>query len=359
MPLAEESLRTTVLLAPGKAAIAGRFEDKEGAAGERSFAVLAAARPAALSEPPPPAPAEAPPDAFLLRAHDVRFLIDSNGDGVPELAPETLVEWLRANVDPDAWRDDRARVEVDAGLLLATSRPGTHAGVAEFVAARARERARSLRIEVEELEGALDDVLALLALDAGGAELPLDWRSSEAAGRLRSVHRGSLLDLLGARARAAGVRRSSYFADVEVASGGTGFSMVSMPDPIIATARNGFRLDAAVARLRRPDGFLLNLDLKRHRARIERRAEFLAGVFLRERLDGGKGGAQADRQRFGLAPFPIDLPAFEVRRGFLESGVAADRDAIVEARELPEGRARVVIARCAEVEVPGAEGGRR
>jgi len=222
VPRTEENLQTMLLLEPDRLHLAGIFEErwKE----KRSFAVLVRARPADVQENAEGGAGRDEP--FQLRAHDVSFLLDSFSEDSPGLGPKVLLRWIRAGVDPEAWQDGRAGLEIEGSLLLVTARAPTLRKVESWLRERLEQRGRMARITVRELEGPLEAVLEIQEQAGPDLALPRGWMDGEAARRLQILFRGTSYSLPGSKVEAWGARIREYLGEVRTISGGTGQVMV-------------------------------------------------------------------------------------------------------------------------------------
>lgn len=351
-PLREESLETVLLLEEGRAVFAGSLPMRLG--GElRPAGVLARIRPLAVRAEPREAPP--PEETFHLRAYDVAFLLEPLPGEEPLLDGDVLVDLIESGVDPEAWRDERAGLEIDGSgrLLHAVARQATHRKVGEFVDRHVRDRARLARLEVVELEGPLESIRRIRSRAAGSGQLPADWPELPESQGLEEVHRTVSLGVLGCRMKARAFRARRFFSDVDNVSGGTGFTVQMMPDPILESAGTGFELEASVRPALRAGFLAVDLELTRVQTRFERKAEILiattvesaeaAGVARVVPGDEETPGGIVRPTLTAQIPFRIDLPRQEGLARHFQTVVPAGHPAILEVRSVGEGKGRLLV----------------
>lgn len=349
VPLREESLRTALLVEPGEPALAGSFREAADNGETSQFAVIVRVSRkdpgGAVDVPFEPRPEGA--ETFVLRVYDVGFLLGGADTGSPQR--KLLVPLLRMNVEPEAWKDARAGATLERDGLYVTARPETHAKISSWIESLTRRRARLASVRLEVFEAPLESVLALEKAARGGWLLPEQWGkiADGARGVLESTTRG----LAGEEMHARMFSSSTFVSDVETVSGGTGFSIIEMPDPVVASAGDGFTLRATVEGHLDPRRLLLRLDLHRSRTRFLRRAEFTAPARARSR----SGPPEEISVRL---PYVIDLPeeeSFHCRTAF---AVPRGLSVLLEVQRTRGKTARFVVATATvegEVDATGAD----
>ncbi len=349
LPLAEESIETTLLLRGSDAALAGLFRTG-GEAAPRDFAVLARLRPEEVRGDDPSAKTA---EAFHLRAHDVSFLLSRLGDERPILTPDLLEKLVRSNVDPEAWRDDRTRLSVGGGgrLLDVVARTATHTKVRSYIELLLKEKAQTATLEVRAYEGPIEELLAARKAAEGGVLLAADWKPG---GRLVETLRGAISGALGAEMKARGITSRGYVGDASVVSGGTGFSVTHMPDPDVRSAGDGFEVTAAIRSLRTAERSSLRLELDECRTRFGN----TGGLFVPADIgpavlpppaappkpgEKDEAGAPALPSTVWI-PYSFELPRQQYWKCGARLALSAGRPAILKLEDLGEGFGRMVIA---------------
>ena len=350
-PLAEESVDTVLLVRAGRPAIAGRFTDRQQDGSMREFAVIARLTPITVTGDAPERPAIG---GFHERVLDLSFLLEPLSRGERPLSRAAWLRVIRAQADPDAWLDERAEMEFSGGSYLhVTARPETHRAVREWVDARIRERARVATVAVSEYSGPIDAVLAVVGAAEGQIYLADDWRVSDAGKRLERRSTTHVAGALGCRLRARGFDARSFVGDVECVSGGTGFSIIEMPDPIVESAGNGFELDATVAPRLDASSVQLALEWARCRSSFESQIEFFPGV----QMAANDGGVTIENGEYRgqvtvRMPYVIDLPSQRVDTYRASLPLAVGRSAALKVQKRRGGVASLLVAR---VEVTAAD----
>ncbi len=346
VPMAEDFIETTLLLPAGNAGLAGFFRSGDGL-GRLRFAVLARVRP---QEVRTEAPSQRPEGDFQRRIYDAAFLLEPFPGEKTGLASETLETLVRASADPEAWSDERANLSMESERFLhATARVSTHAKVKATLDGLIRERAAVGILEVRSFEGPLAEMLAVRAAAEAGYLLPEKWAPG---GKLTEALHAVLVGALGGRMESRGSITRKFVGNAECVSGGTGFSVLSMPDPILASAGNGFSLEGSI---RGPhDSGLLSLVVKLNeaRTRFENSVDLLLpaniGPVDRTPPKSGEGGKDKPASRPLPAtrwlPFTVDLPGQDYRHQ--ESRVAAPRGraVILKVESTSAGQGRLVVA---------------
>jgi hypothetical protein len=205
-------------------------------------------------------------------------------------------------------------------------------------------RARQAQVLLELFEGPWEAVHALRALAGGGAELPEGWRES-AASKLTAVLHLELRGLAGSLMAARGFVGRPFVRDVESISGGTGFSIIATPDPVIGRAGDGFQASALVRETARPDGLELRLHVSRARTAFGESAQVLVPS-----SNVVPGGGEAERPTapfqppFLWTPYAIDLPRQTHFRARETAVVRKGRAAVLRIHEAAAGRGTVLVA---------------
>ena len=341
VPLLEQSIETMLLLEAGRAGVAGRFRERRPDGSEREFAVLARVRPVNVTT----ASAGRPPtETFHLRLYDLSFLLERFGRH-GTLSGAAWLTRVRADVDPEAWIDDRSSVSIaDGPILRVVARTSTHRAVQAWVDERIRERARVASIEVSVYAGPVDAVTALLGTAEGTVYLDGDWRDSAPGNRLERRFHSLSVGAVDGRVRARGFEARSFIADVEGVSGGTGFAIIETPAGIVESAGDGFWLDASVAPRLDPDSVTLSLAWARCRTTFESSLAFYPNVQL---AHTAAAADESDSQRVVAVrmPFVIDLPRQE--REFCRATVPmrTGRSTIVRVEKRDGATASLIVAR--------------
>lgn len=347
--LREESLETVLLVPQRRTALAGTFTAEATPGKKSEFAVLARVRPFDLvDEKKERADSE---ETFHLRVYDIGFL-GAYPEEHPLLEPDLLVDLISASVEPEAWRDERTSLslEGDGRFLHITARAATHQSVRAFLKKLLRDRARVATLEIEEFEAPLDVLLELRRQAGAGWELGADWRREGPGRKLRPVLRAAVAGALGTRMVAQGYESRDFVADIETVSGGTGFSVTEMADPVVVSAGTGFQLTASVASLHRPDHLAMDAKLDRCRTRFEKTAEVLAATEIgpaelpprasREKKDDSP---EPERQTVWL-PFVLDLPDQRQLPCRASLALRPGRPAILKVEATGDGLGRLVVA---------------
>ena len=340
VPQGREDLTTTLLLRAGRPAVAGRFSDRQPDGREREFAILARLTP---METEGEAPASPPVDtAFRRRMLDLSFLLEPFEGERAGLSADSWLRRIRHTVQPEAWLDERADLRLaDRRFLHVTAREGTHRALREWLDARIRARARVAAIEVAEYAGSVEAVHAVVASLEDGLYLPDDWESSEAGRRLERSFSSRGFGPLGGTLKARGVDARPFVAEVESISGGTGFSILEIPAPVVRTAGNGFELLATAAPRIDPDMATLELWWTRCRTAFAARSEVLPIV----RLTGDEAGAGAGRQAGERTRYVVDLPRQRVKELHATLPLRLGRTAVLGVEQRGAATASLLVAR--------------
>ncbi len=349
-PMADDSIDTTLILPAGKAGLAGFFRtgfirSPEGV-DRRGFAVLARVRPQAVRFEAPPERLEGD---FRRRIYDAAFLLEPFPGEVGALDSAPLEALVRAS-DPEAWRDDRAALTFEDGRFVhATARASTHEKVQAALDGLVRERAAAGILEVRSFEGPLAEILAARASAEGGFLLPEAWKPD---GKLTESLRGVLVGALGGRMEARSSLTRRFVGNVECVSGGTGFTVLSMPDPVLGSTGDGFLLEGSVQGPR-PSGLLaLDVKLDEVRTRLDSTAELFlaAAIGPAGRLPPKRGDDEKyvpSRRRLPAIrwlPFTVDLPSQDYRPCRSLAAVPQGRTVILKADSTAGGQGRMVVA---------------
>ncbi|MBI4606900.1 MAG: hypothetical protein HY721_33470, partial [Planctomycetes bacterium] len=346
--VAEDTLETVLSLPAEAAVVAGLFAAGQGPE-RRSFALVARLRPAAA--PDLPAPGAAGED-LPARVHDLAFLLEPLAGEEP-IEEALLLNEIEAAVDPLVWQEGESRLRwsQDGRHLLATAPAATQARLKAYVDGLIAARAALAAHEVRVLEGPLEDVLAARREAEGGVLLPEGWTPG---GALREALRAAAASIPGARLRARGLSTRAYVGDWNVVSGGTGFSILSVPDPEVHTAGEGFTLEADGARVEAGGALRADLALDECRTRLEASAEMLLpadigpveaapGRRVAPGPDGAPAPAPQPRAATVWAPFTLDLPRQERRHAAGRLVLPPGRAAVVKAEEITGGLGRLVL----------------
>ncbi len=143
----------------------------------------------------------------------------------------------------------------------------------------------------------------------------------------------------------------TYVADIEVITGGTGFSILKMFDPVVQSAGNGFTLEARVGSLLGKEYLSLFMAFEKCRTRFDRQANFFARI-------PGAGAGQATREAakgsspVAVLPYVIDLPDQEAMIKRNMAALPAGRPVILELRKSLGGQGRMAVV-TARVEALG------
>jgi hypothetical protein len=354
LPLDEESIETVLLLPAGRAGVAGLLREEREGREPRGFAVLARVRPVDIQ-----ATGRAPPridEAFSLRVHDVSFLLEAYPFERPPLNAELLSRLVTLNVDPDAWRDDRARLAADQGgrLLAVTAKAPTHERVKAYLDALIRERATSATVDLREIEGPLDEILAMRRNAEEGVLLPRDWTPPVDGERTRETCRAVLGGALGCRRAARGYEARRFVGNISAVSGGTGFSILAMPDPELDSAGSGLQAEVTVRPARKGDRVDLEVRADRCRTLFERTAEMVVAADIGpvQTTPGAEAAGEKKKAGEKAPPLPstvwipavIDLPGQRRVHTGAALAIPTDRPAILEVADTGAGRARIVVA---------------
>lgn len=365
VPLHEDSLETTLLLASGRTAVAGVFEATRLDGKREEFAVIVRARRTDLdggrAAPPPVA------ETFHLRIHDLGTAL-LGGAGEPAVLDEETVETLiRTNVDPEAWKDERASLSVGAGRFLhVVARDETHEAVRAWAGGLIRKACRIALVRAEVLEAPASAALGIARLAGSSGLLPEGWREGDAGRALRARLRLVAQGKLARRIRARAFDARSYLADVNAVSGGTGFSIMEVPDPEVRSAGTGFELEARARPLLDPGRHELELRLDEARTELSRSAVVLLPAQLGSGIPAAApSGSAAETgplvmRRISVPlPYRVELPDWTALRCAASVVLPAERDVLVRIAEGEPGRAVLVVARVRVLPAFGepAEGG--
>ncbi len=351
VPLREESLSAELLLDETHAGIAGLFDDIAADGTRCRFAVIARLRtvemPGAIVAREPAA--DGGGDVFRLEVHDVSFLLGSLGPRLPVYDPVVLVELLRHRVDRDSWTDRRAALSVEGDrYLLVTARSATRAAVREWLLAEARERARVARVTIREIEGPADALARIVDRATDGLHLAKAWRETDDGKACRTIFDATTAGALGSPMLARGLRARNHVADVETISGGTGFTVTEIPDPVIASAGTGFELTVHARWLHDGGRVRLGVDLRRCVTTFENSAVFLAAVDLNSTPRGAAGISvieTAGGRTRARHPYRIDLPSQDSMRCSVALALQPGREVVLRHERSRGGRGRLVTAR--------------
>jgi hypothetical protein len=345
-PLTQDTLKTTLFLPAGRAGLAGFFRTGEGL-GQRDFAIIARVRPQEVRAETPPRRAEV---QFQQRIYDAAFLLTPFPGEKSAWEPETLESLVRANADPEAWRDERAGLALDSlRFLKVTARAPSHEKVRAYLDGLIRDRAVMGILDLRSFEGPFEDLLAARTSALGGYFLPQGW---EPGPRLIESLRVVLVGAVGCTLEARGSTTRMFTKDVEVVSGGTGQSVLNLPDPVMQSAGDGFGLEGSLLGPRRSGLLSLDLSLDEVRTRFENSVDLLLPVDIGH-LEGtpprrgpGVKDPAATPALPGTAsiPFTVDLPGQEDFKCQVVMSLPAGRAAILKVEAASGGRGRMVVA---------------
>lgn len=370
----EHSLKTTLILAPRQTVVAGFLRV---GGGVDDFAVIVRIAPYAprAVKDDSAAPAQAierqdqqtlPEQEFTQRLYDVGFLVESDGNAPPHLPAELLVSMIQYQVEPESWRDERTTIELDAkrSALAITARAPTHKAVGVFLQERTNYATRLSIIEVWEIEGPIESVDAFVTADPEAQMALLTQHALD--GPLQERAYAFVVAVVGKPARLGGYRSQSFLGDVAVASGGTGFSILEMPDPVVESTGDGVRIQARIDAT--PLDTLARLDLAygRYETTIERSARLVtSGAIGPGRLPPtslpkdntvAQIGAAADTDTRSIwIPWEVDLPSQKKVGVTVKHAVAIDPPRVLQVSSAADGRARAVVSRTRYTRVKGEE----
>lgn len=361
MPLREESLRTSILLESGRTAVAGRFEEMLEDGKKADFAVLVRARRTDLQDE---APDPERTERFFLRVHDLGLALLPPGPGAAEgpLDGELVELLLRTNVEPEAWRDERASVSVSGERFLhVVATRETHEAVQAWVEDLLRSAARVAVVEIEVHEGPATAVLDLVESAGGTGLLDAAWLQSPSGQALRRRLHASVQGRVGGRMVARGFEARSYLGDVNTVSGGTGFSIIEIADPEMLSAGTGFDLQATASSRLAEGRYSLDLCLDEAATRFGRFVDIVVPSEIGPAEPAGPADgdeARAPRRRVAWLPYRIELPEQSRLRCRASPSLPAGRDRVVEVVESAPGQATLVVAKVVVHDTLGAAGGR-
>ena len=265
-PHRRDLLRTKVLIPAGASVVVGVLEEDAEDGKPRSFAVMSRVRAGSAAVPLPP---ETRGD-FGVLVRDIGFITESLGGEEPLLSSDALKELIGEQVDPAVRDDERLALEVIGQRYFCALAPAEVLAVlGRWLDARALRRARQILLTLDEYEGPLSQVLALSKAVASGAQIP------EAASKLRRKLKVMASGMPGCRISAGGFVERNLLADAEYVSGGTGFSITAIADPVMMLARTGFELEAVVTEAGK-DSSRLDLDSRHRHSDIEGQISVLA-----------------------------------------------------------------------------------
>jgi len=246
-PVSERSLSTSTIVRSGQAVLAGYLRGDAASVG--SIAALVRARPLAL-EKPGGAPAKAP--AGLRAAmYDVEFLLRAARAISPGLSgwpadPEDLVRMIRAGIEPESWSDARVEIDADEKRLTVYQRPTVHAAIAAMLERWRRDVLAVASIETWILRGKKGALVPFILAAGPDGTLPEKWTGLAGGAGLRIASEARLAGVPGEKMSSFGWVARTYVADYENVSGGTGWTVSEVPDPIIVSAGTGISLGSAV-----------------------------------------------------------------------------------------------------------------
>jgi hypothetical protein len=158
---------------------------------------------------------------------------------------------------------------------------------------------------------------------------------------------------LGCRSKVRGLVTRGHVADINTVSGGTGFSVVSMPDPEVRRAADGLQLTALLRPMHAPGRILADVHLGAVRLEPGEPAELLLPAAI-GRVQTPPAGAPAPRDQAAVEarpipsevwlPYRIDLPGQEYRKCAMKLALPPGRQAILRLEALSDGNGRMVVA---------------
>jgi hypothetical protein len=337
-PYRKDLLRTTVLIPAGASVVAGVLEEDADDGKPRSFAVLARVRAGSAAVPLSP---EARGDLGVL-VRDIAFITESPAGEEPLLSSEALKELIGEQVDPAVRDDDRLALEVIGGrYFCALAPPEVLAALGRWLEARAARRARQAILTLEEYEGSPSDVLALRKAVTSGAPVP------EAASKLRRTLKVVACAEAGSRISAGGFVERNILADAEYVSGGTGFSILAIADPVMMAVRSGFEMEAVVTDAGK-DVLRLDLDSRHRRTDLEGQIPVVApsstGILgIPPNGPYSTGARDPGPLWFGM-PYRFDQPREISFGGRGSMSIPRSRPVVVRVERAPGAPARLLLA---------------
>ncbi|MBN1417778.1 MAG: hypothetical protein JXP34_03325 [Planctomycetes bacterium] len=255
-PISERGLSTSTIVRAGEAVFAGFLRGDAASVG--SLAALIRVRPLAL-EAGPAARAEAP-DGLRAGMYDVEFLLRAARAISPDLSgwpadPEELVRLIRAGIEPESWSDARMEIDADEKRLTVYQRASVHTAIAAMLERWRRDVLAVATLETWVLRGTRAALMPVLLAAGPDGALPEKWPDLAGGAGLRITAEARLAAVPGERTTTFGWIARSYVADYENVSGGTGWTLSEVPDPLIQSAGSGILISSIVGIL--PGGLAL------------------------------------------------------------------------------------------------------
>ncbi|MEM7232548.1 MAG: hypothetical protein AAF517_10255 [Planctomycetota bacterium] len=339
IPLAERMISGRVVLNAEQCAVVGRFAESEGGQALRELAVLARLRPmgarASATE------SKKSDGGFRLKVYDIGELTQTSGDAGAKV--EEILTLLKYNVAADAWKDNRSRLEVhDDKFLFVKARQDTHDSVGEWISRRLESRAELASVDTVVLEGDVAAAIRFRRESEGGVFPTATWTPATIPEGLELTYRGTSTARLGERAEARGAEVRTYIADVELVSGGTGFSVIEMPDTVIASSGDGYE---TWSRVSRSGSGLVHLEhgLFRSKTTFARSGEFYAGVQVADRSQRTQQNQSPSKTAYVL--YEVGLPSQRSLSARSHGLFPEGRYVISRIDRTAEGKARIVLFR--------------
>jgi hypothetical protein len=367
-PLRESSLRSTALLKVGSSVVLGSLSTLDAEPRDvPSFAVLARIeRVGNTANESPERAVETRPDAvgFRLAIHDIGFLLRRGSNDDREDTAGDLELLIRANVDPEAWRDERAWTAMDSErLLFVHARESTHAAVYRFLEEETARRGLHIDVELRVWESTITDAAAILSIADGGFALPDGFYDREESKRVREIARADLRILDGSVAKARAIRARRFLSRVvEETELSTNGDLSIVFDPELGSVGDGVVVHAvATSRGSRSEidvefsGVLATTDFRRTARRF---TGFAASSDARGAAASGsptlgttaalKGARPLDaaRVRFGDEEFidwKVELPDQTLSRLRFRGRVPVNRPVIASIEPMGKGLVRIAI----------------
>ena len=144
------------------------------------------------------------------------------------------------------------------------------------------------------------------------------------------------------------MKSQSYVHDVESVSGGTGFVIISMPDPVVASAGTGLEIESRLRPTLQEDELLLDISVRDLRTTFDETIQVLTAIDGRGPHVTDEGvplptGPTALKLRW--LPFTLDLPRQRSTGFQTRELLPRDREVLLSLTSTGPGRGRLWYAR--------------
>ncbi len=319
IPLEKQSIQTELVLSPDRMTIAGYFEDRSLGDKSKGLALLIKAKPFDTQKPIDPPPVD--PDLFIQRAYDISFLLKRlSSEGDHNFETEILY-----SVTPEIWRDDRSDLDIStSGFIQAIAPKKTHEALLKWIQRKTELAGKKISGKVQAFETDLPTLLAIRSQAPNDIFSNDNWKT-QYKDKLKLLYSGALSGLSRTHLKSGSYKTRGYISDYETVSGGTGFSIIPLTDPVIREAGNGVTFDLFVHQTLNSTSALVNLKLAFYKTDFSKSLKILTPYNLEKTDTPGARTSNTDSStiynsmRLTWLPSIVELPkqtlnSCEIRR---------------------------------------------